>query len=955
MAEYDGSVLIETKFDTKNASSQMMALESRIVKAADKVEMLRAKMDALNNTRTPTSEYAEIQNQIAAAERKLGDLQARQERFLATGGKKGSTTYQRMQYDVRQLDSEIKIAKADLQDLVDSGQAFSTSNGTEEYTKLEQQLKYAENELVTLNRRHEELAAKQKKTSDGYKEIGKSAKSSLIKASKAANDSAKSLKNFGGLFKNILKYGFGIRSLYILANKIRSAIKDGFTDFYNYSTSFKKSVDGLKSSAQALKDSFAAAFAPLVELAIPYIQKVIDALTSLFNMISQFTALISGQKAYAKAVKKTAEASNSASKAANKQLSSLDKLNNISSQQDSGSGTDDASGAFEQVPIDTSVIDAFERFKEIALEIKDIFSQGFWDGLGDWESRAQSIQDSISSIKDSLSNIFTDPAVTGAAASWVSSLLYMLGSLAGSTASIGLTIATNLIGGLSLYLEQNQERIKSFIISMFDIKEDLNNLLSDLFQSIAYVFEAFASGDGQQLTANIIGIFADAFMGVTELTSKIFGDIAQIIIQPFADNKEGFRTALEGFLSVLADVTGTIKQGIDDTFDKLNEVYDEHFAPFFDSVASGLSDLTGEFLTFWNDNVQPILDKWAQKFDKLWKEHLQPLIDKLIELLGSLADALNELWTDVIQPLISWIISNVLPNLLPILDSLFETAVDVIGGIADTISGIIEVLQGIIDFIVGVFSGDWEKALTGIQEIITGVFDAIKGVITTVLAAVGGTVKTKLTTIGSVFRTIFTGISSFVTTAIAKIKTVISTGLTAIKNGWTSILTTIKTSTTNIFNGIWSAIKNTINKILSGVESMANGVIKGINSMISALNNLKFDVPDWVPSIGGKTFGLNIPKLNTISIPRLATGAVIPANKEFMAVLGDQTHGTNVEAPLDTIKQALAEVIADIQNNGGGKSGGDIVVQIDGREVFRATQKQAKDYYSKTGKPAFAQ
>ena len=109
---------------------------------------------------------------------------------------------------------------------------------------------------------------------------------------------------------------------------------------------------------------------------------------------------------------------------------------------------------------------------------------------------------------------------------------------------------------------------------------------------MAYVFEAFSGETAQQLTANLIGIFTDAFMGAQEIVLKISRDILNVIIQPFVDNKEEFRTALEGFLGVLEEVTGTIKETIDHTFDKLNEVYDEHFKPFFDSVAEGLSEIT---------------------------------------------------------------------------------------------------------------------------------------------------------------------------------------------------------------------------------------------------------------------------------------------------------------------------------------------------------------------------
>lgn len=89
---------------------------------------------------------------------------------------------------------------------------------------------------------------------------------------------------------------------------------------------------------------------------------------------------------------------------------------------------------------------------------------------------------------------------------------------------------------------------------MFDIQSDINRTLAEYFQAFAYVFEAFASESGQQLTVNIIGIFADAFMGITELAEKIIRDIINIFTKPFIDNKEALRIALEGFLGVYRKV-----------------------------------------------------------------------------------------------------------------------------------------------------------------------------------------------------------------------------------------------------------------------------------------------------------------------------------------------------------------------------------------------------------------
>ena len=415
-------------------------------------------------------------------------------------------------------------------------------------------------------------------------------------------------------------------------------------------------------------------------------------------------------------------------------LASFDKLEVL--KKDSGGSGGGAAGAggmgdmFSDIAMTPEMektddwLDSIkEKMKPILdylKKLKNIFSQGFWDGLGDWEYRWDSIKESLSSIKDSIVDIFTDSEVLAAGDRWAQSVVYLIGSIVGSLASIGLTIATNVLGGISKYLEENKDRIKKFLVSIFDIKADINYLLSDFFQSFAYVFEAFASEDGQRLTANLIGIFVDAFMGASELALKLARDILNIFIQPFVENKEGFRTALEGFLGVLADVAGTIKQGIDDTFDKLNEVYDEHFKPFFDSIAEGLAEIVSHFLDFWNGTVQPILENWSKNFDGLWKGHIQPFINNFIDLLGSLVDILKVLWKNILVPLINWFIDNFGPEIASSIDGAGEIFAEFLGIGTDIAGGIIDGIKNIVDFLTNVFQGDWESAWENIIDFIKG-------------------------------------------------------------------------------------------------------------------------------------------------------------------------------------------------------------------------------------------
>ena len=116
----------------------------------------------------------------------------------------------------------------------------------------------------------------------------------------------------------------------------------------------------------------------------------------------------------------------------------------------------------------------------------------------------------------------------------------------------------------------------------------------------------------------------------------------------------------------------------------------------------------------------------------------------------------------------------------------------------------------------------------------------------------------------------------------------------------------------NVLDPIKAGMKSTINGIIAYLNSCISAVVKSVNSIVTTINQLSFKVPDWVPDLGGKRFGFNLKKAKATPIPYLAQGAVLPANKPFLAVVGDQRYGTNVEAPLATIQEAVSLVMEDM-------------------------------------------
>lgn len=127
-----------------------------------------------------------------------------------------------------------------------------------------------------------------------------------------------------------------------------------------------------------------------------------------------------------------------------------------------------------------------------------------------------------------------------------------------------------------------------------------------------------------------------------------------------------------------------------------------------------------------------------------------------------------------------------------------------------------------------------------------------------------------------------------------------------IKDVWDKASSWIKE---HVIDPIEKGVKGSINNMIGMVEGFVNSFIGGVNKIIEALNSIHIDVPKNIPKIGGIKFGFDIPTLGKVSIPRLATGAVIPPRAEFAAILGDQRGGTNIEAPADLIRSIVASEI----------------------------------------------
>ena len=306
----------------------------------------------------------------------------------------------------------------------------------------------------------------------------------------------------------------------------------------------------------------------------------------------------------------------------------------------------------------------------------------------------------------------------------------------------------------------------------------------------------------------------------------------------------------------------TIEAGAPAAVDLLSSAFE-----FLDAVLDPVIDGLERLLTWmrpafeWIGDTATIVVGWLTDAFRNLAAVFRKKGPEVSGIFSDLGEVFAATW-EVLEPLLS--------DMRDIFGEAFGWVADFAG---DTIEHLIDSLYGLTEFLAGVFTGDWKRAWKGAGTILKSNSDYLKKTLNWLLSAFG-------------------------------------TSTAGIDKATVKCWNNIKSKTTSIWSGIKSTIKGAVNGIIGFINGMISGLISGINSAISALNKLSVSIPDWVPSVGGKTFGFNIRTVSAPRIPYLAKGAVIPPNAPFMAVLGDQRHGTNIEAPLDTIKQALAEVLA---------------------------------------------
>lgn len=527
--------------------------------------------------------------------------------------------------------------------------------------------------------------------------------------------------------------------------------------------------------------------------------------------------------------------------------------------------------------------------------------------------------------------------------------------------------------------------------------------------------DSSSSGSGTDSTSGI---------GSVDLVPDVSGSTANVS-SAISDMADKVKKALEPLKAIsfdnLVSSLDNLKRAVQPLTEKLFSGLEWAYYNVLVPLASWyIEDLIPTYINTLADAFEllnTVLDVFNPVFESAWDNFFKPIAEWtggiVVDVINSIGDAfllvagyLKEHetdvkdWTDLyITPFFKTItdfimelydlIKNVIGFVIDLLGPSFDEIVAIISGaisaITKIVTGVLDILKGVIEFLNGIFTGDIDKCMQGIKDIIKGCLEAIWGIIKVIVSLIVNLVKGTVDIVINLLKDIFTAIGNI----LSSIKSVFDKVLMAIFNAvisvidgikdalwnivdfvgdtfssaWSNVWNGIINAFDNIFGGIVDIAKGPINMVIGLINGMLDGLESGINWIVRRVNALSFDVPDWVPVIGGDHFGFDLPEVGFGSIPYLAEGGYVKPNTPQLAMIGDNKHQGEVVAPEDKLidmaqkaaamassAELLAEAISILKQILKILEALDLDIQLDGKSLKKYVVDKINEHTKQTGK-----
>lgn len=680
--------------------------------------------------------------------------------------------------------------------------------------------------------------------------------------------------------KNLAKFRNRLMSI-VSGALVFNLISAGLRKITEWMGSAALSSATLRAALGNLQGAASTAAAPLLQAILPALTAIANAAATAFYYIAQLVSFLTGKsigasQSAAKAMGKYAKAAKSAGSAADGALAKFDELDVLDKNSGGGAGAITPNYDFNT---DNPFLD------EIMQAIKD----------GDWYGVGQLIGEKL---RDSL-NAIPWPDIQDKARAWATNIANCINGfieVPGLWEAIGHTVAQGLNTAL-IFADTLMQGIHWDSLGA-GIARGLTTAVAELdWPLLGRVLT-----DGMRAAILTLYSFVQTYTGWADLGNSIAACINSAIANiPWTEAGLGLSGFVVGLLhTLIATVQGTDWTALGQNIVSMVSAID------WVGLFSAMGTLAIDVL----QAINGILDQvdWGAVGQKIM-ECIEAV--DWAGILSQLGEIINNLW----------------PLLLAVLGAALLPQISTF--ILSTVLG--AVLKALAVFIASVVAsiGLWPLLLvTAVAVIMTAIIETLRkhgddiraGVdkfgetIADIIRSAGEKIKEIWDALWLVVKLIGMQLWEDITQGWNDFWTNIGTALDSaaadIQQGWNDAWTAVSDFVSDIWEGITDTIETAINGIIGLVNGMISAIVDGVNGVIGVLNGFGFDVPEWAQDkLGVERVGFNIDPITAPQIPYLAQGAVIPANHEFLAVLGDQTNGTNIEAPLATIQQALAEVM----------------------------------------------
>ncbi|WP_417071398.1 hypothetical protein [Gemmiger sp.] len=680
--------------------------------------------------------------------------------------------------------------------------------------------------------------------------------------------------------KNLAKFRNRLMSI-VSGALVFNLISAGLRKITEWMGSAALSSATLRAALGNLQGAASTAAAPLLQALIPALTAIANAAATAFYYIAQLVSFLTGKsigasQSAAKAMSKYAKAAKSAGSAADGALAKFDELDVLDKNSGGGAGAITPNYDFNT---DNPFLD------EIMQAVKD----------GDWYGVGQLIGEKL---RDSL-NAIPWPDIQDKARAWATNIANCINGfieVPGLWEAIGHTVAQGLNTAL-IFADTLMQGIHWDSLGA-GIARGLTTAVAELdWPLLGRVLT-----DGMRAAILTLYSFVQTYTGWADLGNSIAACINSAIANiPWTEAGLGLSGFVVGLLhTLIATVQGTDWTALGQNIVSMVSTID------WVGLFSAMGTLAIDVL----QAINGILDQvdWGAVGQKIME---------CIEAVD---------WAGILSQL-GEIINNNWPLLLAILGAALLPQISTF--ILSTVLG--AVLNALAVFIASVVAsiGLWPLLLVAaVSVILAAIIETLRKHGDDIRAGVdkfGETIADIIRSAGEKVKEIWNGL--WLTVKLIgmqlweditqgwndfwiNIGTALDSAVADIQRGWNDAWTAVSDFVSDIWEGITDTIETAINGIIGLVNGMISAIVGGVNGVIGVLNGFGFDVPEWAQDkLGVERVGFNIDPITAPQIPYLAQGAVIPANHEFLAVLGDQTNGTNIEAPLATIQQALAEVM----------------------------------------------